>query len=185
MKKLIKLAAVAAMLTGTLALAPTAQAHPADTAVDCVVDGTVNTNFATYKFVSSTLTCAGIVDGVPMVGSYDVNATGPTKGLVDPTGPETCDEGQSAGSGVISAGLDPSQPNSGAPESFAGTVDFTRVGLNVVATGTLADGVTGHLVDFAADLVFTPTNLNPADCVGGTPASLDALLTGDAVLTDG
>lgn len=183
MSKLMKLLAAGGMMAGLLAFAPTAEAHPG-TAVECEVSGSVTTNFQTYEFVSATLVCEGSIDGVPAFGAYDVDATGNTKGLIDPTAGETCGDGQSDGPGVLTATLDSSLPNLNAPQSFAGSVEFSRVELAVAASGTLADE-NGHEVDFVAPLAFIPTTpLALADCVDGTPARLDAALAGTATLTD-
>ena len=192
MKKLIKLAAVAAMLTGTLALAPTAQAHEANvTALVCQVNGSVTTDFSNYRFVDSSIECNGLYEGVLSSGTYAVEAGGSTTSNLGSTpinsdGSETCDEGKSAAPGSLVA----TRVGSGtgnAPAGLVGDVTFVRSGTVVEANGTLTDD-NGHDVVFVAELQFTPfypAQLTDCDAAtSATPAQLDASLIGVAEITD-
>ena len=176
MKKLFKLLLVVGM-----ALAPLGFAQPASaatTAVNCAVNGSVTTNFVNYNFNSTTLVCSGVFDAAPGVATYNVTASGATKGIVGAA--ETCNEGQNNGDGSINASR-ASLVAGSAPSSLSGTVQFKRVGSVVVANGTLTTGSATYT--WAAVMQFTPTNPTVmTDCVGGTPASMTALLTGDAVI---
>jgi hypothetical protein len=175
-KKLFKLLAVAAMVLAPLGFA--SPAHAATTAVDCAVNGSVTTDFHNYSFNSTTLACSGVFNGAAGVATYNVTANGATKGIVGAD--ETCNEGQNSGNGVINA-TRASLIAGSAPSSLGGTVQFKRVGSVVVANGTLTDGTTTYT--WAAVLQFTPTNPTVMTaCAGGVPATMTALLTGDAVI---
>jgi hypothetical protein len=178
-KRFIKLLPLVGLVLGALALAPNASAHGATpTALECAVNGSVTTNFQTYNFVQSSLTCAGSYEGAVASGVYSVTASGSTKSNIG--GPETCNEGTSAAPGSLSA----NRVSGSGPSSLSGAVTFVRAGTGVVANGTLTDA-NGHQVTFAALMQFTP---NPptqlTGCVGGTPSTFNALLTGAATVVD-
>ena len=176
MKKLFKLLAVVGMVFAPLGFAQSA--HAATTGVTCAVNGSVTTNFVNYNFNSTTLVCSGVFDAAAGAATYNVTATGATKGIVGAN--ETCDEGQNDGNGSISASRASLLAGS-APTSLSGTVQFTRVGSVVVANGTLTSASGSYT--WAAVLQFTPVDPTVlAGCVGGTPPSMTALLTGDAVI---
>lgn len=181
MKKFIKLAAAAAMLAGTLALAPTAQAS--DTAVTCVVNGSVKTNFVKYDFVDTAMRCTGLFNGAADVAEYIVTASGNTQSFPTAGGPESCSAGQNLGNGTLTANRS-STTTGAAPASLSSSnVTFVRAEGAVLAQGTLTGF--NHSVAFTAPLAFAPTNPSQvAQCTatGGTPPSLDAALVGTAVV---
>lgn len=182
MRKLIKLLAAAGMLAGLLAIAPQAQAA-GNTAVTCVVNGSVSTNFSTYNFINTDMNCTGLFNGQADAAVYKVTATGNTQAIGG--GDETCADGENNGSGYLKAELQTTQTGA-APaliESF--DLTFTRVALAVEAEGSLSG--TGFSGGFTAALAFAPTEpeqVEQCDAVtGATPATMDALLTGAAAIS--
>jgi len=176
MRKLLGGLAVAALVASPLAMSSTASAHGTEpTAAACVVEGSVTTDLTHYTFVDSTLECTGTFEGSDVeTATYDVSAEGDTQTAAGV--PETCAGGTNDGPGSLSATETSSTP---APNQLDGTVEFVRVGPNVVATGHLVDE-NGHHVQFVAEMQFLAEN--PEACaLGGT---INASLTGEATVTD-
>jgi len=178
-KKLIKLSGLAALVLAPLGFAMPAHAA-GPTAVNCAVNGSVTTDFHHYVFNSTTLACTGVFDGAAGAATYNVSANGDTAGIL--AADESCNEGQSAGPGTLNSTRASSLVGS-APGALNGGVEFTRLGSAVHAFGSLTDPATGNVYTFDAALQFTPTDPTVMTaCSGGVPASMTALLTGDAVI---
>lgn len=186
MRKLIRLLAVAGLTASSLMLVgpgssgPAGALPPDDTEATCAILGTVTTNFLTYGFVQSELTCAGTFEGGdPDVAVYLVVALGLSQSLTVELAMEDCSAGRLHGAGTLHAHKMSGGP--GWPLLLLGTVHFKRVASTVIAWGLLHnDAHTLLTAHWYGEFEFTPkTQQDLENCEAGTPP-VNANLTGTA-----